>query len=360
MIESIEIKNFRCFDSFKMSGFKTINLIGGINNAGKTALLEAILIASFPFPSLFNTLKQFRPTSENEVWAYFFHNREIDKPISLKLSKHDSSDSSDIEVSYNSGFDLNNIIEIQDKEVLDFLSKQFSNKCMAVKGNFFGEKLNYIFSSFVEEEATSKKSGVRTVGITPKKEIDTYPFLHTNYRLNNKSHAKLYSDLKQQNKNKTYDELIQLLDKHIISSEIDAPNGEPVVKLILDNGQALPISMFGDAIRKIAELSLLVLNNENRIIFIDEIENGIHFTKHQDIWEKLFEISTTNKMQIFATSHSAEMIKAFNHVALSAYSEHASYLEMSISPRSQRVMANHMDMETLAYQLATKSTYRGE
>ena len=45
----------------------------------------------------------------------------------------------------------------------------------------------------------------------------------------------------------------------MISSEIDAPNGEPVVKLILDNGQSLPISMFGDAVRKIAELSLLIL-----------------------------------------------------------------------------------------------------
>ena len=37
-IKNIEIKNFKCFENFKADGFGRVNLIGGKNNVGKTAL----------------------------------------------------------------------------------------------------------------------------------------------------------------------------------------------------------------------------------------------------------------------------------------------------------------------------------
>ena len=42
MIETIVIKNFRCFKDTKIAKFAQVNLFGGLNNAGKTALLEVI------------------------------------------------------------------------------------------------------------------------------------------------------------------------------------------------------------------------------------------------------------------------------------------------------------------------------
>ncbi|BAQ62287.1 hypothetical protein GM3708_2693 [Geminocystis sp. NIES-3708] len=44
MLLDIQIKNFRCFEDTKIEGFQRVNLIGGKNNSGKTALLEAIYI----------------------------------------------------------------------------------------------------------------------------------------------------------------------------------------------------------------------------------------------------------------------------------------------------------------------------
>jgi len=43
-IKNIEIKNFKCFEDFKAEGFGRVNLIGGKNNVGKTAFMEAIFI----------------------------------------------------------------------------------------------------------------------------------------------------------------------------------------------------------------------------------------------------------------------------------------------------------------------------
>jgi len=45
-INQIQIKNFRCFDFLKVENLKGINLIGGDNNVGKSAFLEALEISA--------------------------------------------------------------------------------------------------------------------------------------------------------------------------------------------------------------------------------------------------------------------------------------------------------------------------
>jgi len=41
-IKQIEIKDYKLFKDFKADGFGRVNLIGGKNNVGKTAFMEAI------------------------------------------------------------------------------------------------------------------------------------------------------------------------------------------------------------------------------------------------------------------------------------------------------------------------------
>ena len=56
-IRNIEIKNFKCFEDFKAEGFGRVNLIGGKNNVGKTAFMEAcFLFASKNTEELFGKL----------------------------------------------------------------------------------------------------------------------------------------------------------------------------------------------------------------------------------------------------------------------------------------------------------------
>jgi hypothetical protein len=44
MIDTIEIKNFRCFDRANLEDLKTVNLVVGRNGSGKTAFLEALFL----------------------------------------------------------------------------------------------------------------------------------------------------------------------------------------------------------------------------------------------------------------------------------------------------------------------------
>src|SRR5260370_6063212 len=48
MYRNFTVKNFRCFPSLLLNPLGQVNLIAGKNNTGKTALLEAIHLHSYP------------------------------------------------------------------------------------------------------------------------------------------------------------------------------------------------------------------------------------------------------------------------------------------------------------------------
>jgi AAA15 family ATPase/GTPase len=96
MIKDIEISNFRCFEHTKIAGFERVNLIGGKNNSGKTALLEAIFLYSYPYPS---SILEIREAIRNEsleavraipknAWDNFLFNLDQENIIELKGSQY--------------------------------------------------------------------------------------------------------------------------------------------------------------------------------------------------------------------------------------------------------------------------------
>ena len=70
MLTNISIKNFRCFSESSFNGFNRVNLIGGKNNAGKTALLEALLINFLPANGAVRLLQRFRDEDDKTAKKY--------------------------------------------------------------------------------------------------------------------------------------------------------------------------------------------------------------------------------------------------------------------------------------------------
>jgi AAA15 family ATPase/GTPase len=100
MIKDIEISNFRCFEHTKIEGFERVNLIGGKNNSGKTALLEAIFLYSYPYP---NSIHEIREAIRNEslevvraipknAWENLLFNLEQENIIELKGYQSNQAD----------------------------------------------------------------------------------------------------------------------------------------------------------------------------------------------------------------------------------------------------------------------------
>ena len=105
------------------------------------------------------------------------------------------------------------------------------------------------------------------------------------------------------------------------------------------------MSLFGDAINRIADIILRIVNNENSILLIDEIENGIHHSNQVYFWSILYKLAKELNIQIFATTHSLEMTQAFVKAGLE-YQNFAAHFELTRQMKTGKIVAIRRDLDT--------------
>lgn len=359
MIESIEIKNFRCFKDTKIAKFGLVNLFGGLNNSGKTALLEAVYLAEslsdISVIFLHRFVRREEASAPQDVWSYLFFQKDISQEIILNIVNTDLKNS---KVIFNYDEKIDNFASLP--------NTNFSNTGMPLQ--FHPALLsNPVISSLYfkkyenDEEKYSSSLVASISGINNSTSIlqkITAHFIPASFKLFPVELAIEYDKAKFDGKDSIILKILQLVDSNIEMIEFFAL-GKPTLYLQRKGEARMPITLFGDAINKIVEIILRIVNNPSAVILIDEIENGIHYTNQKKLWEMLFKLAIEYNVQIFSTSHSLEMIKAFAKVA-QQFPEKAAYFEMARSPKTGLIKGILHDVNTLAFELDRNMTIRGE
>ncbi len=110
-------------------------------------------------------------------------------------------------------------------------------------------------------------------------------------------------------------------------------------------GRLIPLPLMGEGLTHITSLILHISNAPEGVVIIDEIENGIHHSIFELIWEAINKVSQKFKTQIFATTHSMECIKA----AHEAFKDEEIYdfALHRIEKIKEKIEVNSYDRETL-------------
>jgi len=359
MIQKIEIHNFRCFEETKISGFKRVNLIGGKNNSGKTALLEALFLNNSQTPLNVIELRRIRgerlaflKAFPEKAWNSLFFNQDKDKSIKF-ISDGDVTE-----------FKINSDIPGGNRRIIEKLEDE--NKFESLESDYKQSRLKaeWIFNANVWDTCfIASSNGIElNDSMTPKISRKVH-FIPASYRLFN---TDLASEFDQADFNGNSDRVlnfIKLIDKTIV--QVKAFNlGEHTFYLKREEGGFLPISLFGEAIIKITDIVLKIINYKSSILLIDEIENGIHHTNQLEFWKMLFKLAKEFDIQIFATTHSGEMIRAFTNAGLeeleAGNDDIAAYVELARNVRTGRIAGIVRDVEQLDYELNHEMGVRGE
>jgi len=269
-IKNIEIKNFKCFEDFTAEGFGRVNLIGGKNNVGKTAFMEAVYV---------NVCSK---NTSNLLYALSIIERNRDR---LNINDNEIN-IIEILAQYKS-FDLNSINKISYK----FNDNNINNQ-LTIKLN---EKIEEI--SF-DTKITFKKNGDVLF-------IDNFGF--TNYEL-----KEVYKSVQFQDKDNLINDYLQKFDENILRFKIISD--KPYIKQKKDN-EYYELNKFGDGVKQYISIITSLYATKNSCLFIDEIENGIHYTNLDKLWELILTISKEQNVQVFATTHSKECIESYARVA---------------------------------------------
>jgi AAA15 family ATPase/GTPase len=362
MIESIEIKNFRCFKDTKIAGFGLVNLFGGLNNSGKTALLEAIYLSQKPneynlmfcHQAVRNETSSAAKDNPGSAWNNFFYQQQKTEEILLKsVICVDDPQNPEIKLKQNPeikltcSIELDNAFNEEENSLLTFGEKQST---LTVEALANGSQLYYFLN-------IANKKGFSFNKIEEQSSIH---FIPASAKLSGTELARQYDiaceDIK---KEELIFEAIQLIDKTIKRVKTSTIGGG-VLRLQREGENPMPISLFGDAINRIVDYILKIISYPNAVLIVDEIENGIHYTKHTELWEILFKLAIEFNVQIFSTSHSLEMIRAFAKVADSPeFLEKAAYFEMTKSQKTGLIKGIKHDIKTLLFELDRNMAVRG-
>ncbi len=283
-IKNIEIKNFKCFEDFKAEGFGRVNLIGGKNNVGKTAFMEAVCINThtIDIQTLFTSI-----TFPNFI-RYKLEMEDINnlKPVFERTLEYYSK-SNIQEVSYfckNNDGRIEYNFRIDDKEV-SVNANEFSYQLKRVTNIYFMDNLGY-----------------------------------TNYTL-----KEVYMALQRLDKEEVLNQYINQFDSSIEKFKIF--DGSPECKLKNVN-KYRKINEFGDGLKHYISIICSLYACENGYLFIDEIDNGIHYTQLDRLWEIILTISKQQNVQVFATTHSKECIESYVRVAKKLEDEEIRFIEL--------------------------------
>ncbi len=65
---------------------------------------------------------------------------------------------------------------------------------------------------------------------------------------------------------------------------------------------------------RMAEFILRIVSSPNSVLFIDEIENGIHYQTQEKLWDIIFALAVKHNVQTFATTLAALKYELSNHL----------------------------------------------
>jgi AAA15 family ATPase/GTPase len=152
--------------------------------------------------------------------------------------------------------------------------------------------------------------------------LDNYTFISIQNNMN-EAIRNMIDELKLMNK---YDYINGLMNDIFNIEKIDVIKNKVMLQ---QSGTFLELSNFGDGLRSLFSIIIVLLTHKEKIVFIDEIENGIHYSLLDDLWEIILKISKEQNVQVFATTHSKECIESYARVAKKLEDEDVTYIKMS-------------------------------
>lgn len=106
------------------------------------------------------------------------------------------------------------------------------------------------------------------------------------------------------------------------------------------------LNSMGEGMQRMLGIVLALVNAKGGIALIDEIENGIHYSVQYDMWRLLLRLAHQLDVQVFATSHSWDCVKAFQEATEENKQEEGALIRLT--RKGAKVVATVFDEHDLS------------
>jgi len=349
MFKSVRVKNFRAITELQVDGFSRVNLFVGHNACGKTTFLESVFfLIGATNPRLPLNVNAFRglPYISTALWSTYFHNTNTSIPI--EIAAHDS------EVGEQYLRIAPRYEGLKSNGVASDSADSFDTVVSAsdVSREINGLRLEYVDPGdldttivsevFLQDEELQVHRGADG---TPRPKRGSFVMA---------LRGDLRDRFSQVQRKKGVPEVVGLL-KRIEPSLVDLRIGDPQGWLYADTGapELIPVNLMGGGIVKFLSTALTMLNLQDGVVLIDEIENGLDSASMGKLWDAIFDWAQRLNVQVFASTHSRECIRAFSdHAEANLFGAEAKLFR--IERKDERFRAVEYTRELLAESLESE------
>lgn len=272
MLQSIHIQSFKGFKDTEVGPFKKVNLILGGQNVGKTSLLEAVY-ASTTFKAM-RVGEVFRLSEGQDLQRYC--KSALSSPKLSLWSRFDDGKQ------FCVTSQLESIVPSMRRRGLESRS---------------GDDSNGVFLRFWTSEIQTERSS-QTLPISV-------------HLPNQADQVNLYGKVILARKKKQLLELLQQVEPRLESLDAVSPDGEQRIYAdIAGLPQALQVLQLGHGFNRLLVLFAQLLVSESKLVLVDEVENGIHYSALPTLFEGIKLVAKERDIQSLITTHSWDCLRA--------------------------------------------------
>ena len=288
---SVSVRQYKRLQHFELTMPSRINLIAGLNNSGKTTLLEAIylLTRQNDFTGLLETIRRRGKVAEDHLNPEWFVSQLGDD-----ISVAGCFDGLQAEVTIRHFKETDTTID--KARYLD------SVEISTAYGQHKQESLTRIFKG---RDRETQAAGIKT--LCPV--VFSSPFfLNEPHR-----YATFYHKSTQ---SKALSKIFEFIQHRVVASITDIRLVDEWQRFLVTDGRydsAFDLTEYGEGLQRIFFIALLFASSQNGVVLIDEFENAIHTDLIADFSGFIYELAEHFNVQVFLTSHSKECIDAFVH-----------------------------------------------
>lgn len=369
MYTSFTIENFRLFDKLTVEPLARVNLIAGQNNAGKTALLEALWLHSGqnnPEPAQrINFWRGLLGSEPNELFSNLFRGYRTNLPIKLIAKGNGDGKVQTLTITTEprteSAMPLTSAFHagpqprrsqsenISDTEICFRYTDEDGNEFSArawVESTPLpfelpvppGFRLEGNLAALRVERESSGGYHRGSVFMQSLGRI-ALPELATRF-----GRAEIGGHLSD------VENALQIVEPRLRRlTAIPSAEGPALIYGDVGTGRIMPVALMGSGFARLLELTLAFEEVHNGSILIDEIENGLHYSVLKGVWRAINRLSQKFNVQAFATTHSYECMAAARDAFKEA--EDDDLLIHRISRRDDGIVANTYSFEGLDFTL---------
>jgi hypothetical protein len=333
MLSSITIDGYRSLNHFEMKGLGRVNLLVGLNNSGKTSVLEAI--------SLFASGNDFFP-----IWLLSWRRGDVMVPPPAKGGEPGRSIQPEAmighmffghEIHVGSQFSITaanraperkitfSIVELSPQDLKDLPQDE-----LPFPGRV-GLKINSAEPPIENLVPLSRLYGLTSETFTPARRRHpakgVTPSVFVSSELSNSNELLSYwNKIALRPQAQLVLRALKFIEPTLegITAQASAqPYYGPITKggfIVKMEGieQPVPVGSMGDGIWRMLSLALSITQCRGGIMLVDEIDAGLHYSVMARMWQLIFNAAKEFDVQVFATTHSYDCVNSLAHICATA------------------------------------------